>query len=114
MSYISDINQYSDKAILEEIGKFIKTKRVDAQLSQDDLAEKCTMSRSTLSLLERGESITLLNLIKILRVLDALYVFQEFKVVPQISPLLLAKENAAIYKRIRTKNKGKQQDDLGW
>ncbi|MCC7532477.1 MAG: helix-turn-helix transcriptional regulator [Bacteroidia bacterium] len=110
----SNINQYSDKAILEEIGNFIKTKRAEVKISQDDLAERCTISRSTLSLIERGESITLLNLIKILRVLDALYVLQNFKIIPQISPLQLAKEEKVKYKRIRTKHKPNSQNDIGW
>ncbi|WP_430611795.1 hypothetical protein [Flavobacterium sp. JP2137] len=49
------------------------------------------MSRFTLSLAERGENTSLVNLIKILRVLDAVYVLEHFTVAPKTSPILLAK-----------------------
>lgn len=117
MSDISNIFLYSDKSILQEIGKFIQSKRIEKRLTQDELAEKTTMSRSTISLIERGEGSTLANLIKLLRILDALYVLQEFKVIPKISPMQLAMEAQAEYKRVR-KRKGEQpsssDEDFEW
>jgi len=66
MSDISYISNLSDKAILVEIGNFIQQKRIKLNLTQQELAKQVSISRSTLSLIERGENIALINLIKIL------------------------------------------------
>lgn len=71
MNDLSYMSTLSDKAILKEVGEFIKAKRIDQNLTQDDVAKRAAISRSTLSLTERGENIALANLLKILRVLDA-------------------------------------------
>lgn len=115
MSEISYINTYSDKNIMKDIGTFVRQKRIAKNLTQQELADQAAMSRSTLSLMERGENIVLLNLIKVLRILDVLYVFEKFHLEPQISPILLAKEEAKRRKRVRTgKNADPSNYDLGW
>lgn len=108
---MNDIS-YSDSAILKEIGKFLKTTRVAQNITQDELSERAAISRSTLSLAERGENISLLNLLKILRELDALYVLDKFRVRKTVSPLLLAEEEAKMRRRASRNNKSK--DELGW
>lgn len=114
MDEFSYINSYSDKAVLQRIGEFVKQRRIDQNLTQQSLAEKAAISRSTLSLMERGENIALLNLIKVLRMLDALYVLDAFHVERSISPILLAREEHKRRKRAG-RNKGyEQNDDLGW
>ncbi|WP_285059139.1 helix-turn-helix domain-containing protein [Pedobacter ginsengisoli] len=114
MNDISYINANSDVSILKQIGEFIKEKRIEQNIKQDELASGAVISRSTLSLIERGESISLINLIKILRMLDALYVLERFKIEPQISPMLLAKEEQKKRKRaFRTKGHP-EEDELGW
>ena len=77
----------SDMAILQMIGDFIKSKRMALNKTQDELAREAGMSRSTLSLLERGEKVHLLTLIQTLRVLDELQLLDAFEVSQQISPL---------------------------
>ena len=114
MNDISDKSAYSDAAILNEIGEFLKSKRIDQNLTQDEVAERAAISRSTLSLAERGENIALANLLKILRVLDALYVFEQFRTAPQISPLQLAKEDEKKRKRASRNNSQPNNDDTGW
>ena len=113
MNDISYVSDYSDLAILKQIGEFIKSKRIDQNLTQDDLAEKASISRSTLSLAERGESIALLNLLKIMRVLDVLYVFEQFKSTKQVSPIQLAKEDEKKRKRA-SKSEVKTERGLEW
>lgn len=115
MSTISDINILSDKAILSTIGRFVQQTRIKQNINQQELADKAAVSRSTVSLFERGEGISLINLIKILRILDALYVLKEFEVREEISPLRLAKGEKKLRKRVM--KKGNIQDDnhdLGW
>lgn len=81
----------SDKALEEHIGRFIKEKRMELNKTQDALAHAAGISRSTLSLLEKGETVTLATLLQVLRVLDQLHVLDVFSVQPTVSPIQLAK-----------------------
>ena len=81
----------SDKALTEYIGAFIKYHRMEQNKTQDVLANAAGISRSTLSLLERGETVTVATLIQVLRVLDQLHVLEIFTIQELISPLALAK-----------------------
>ena len=81
----------SDKALVEHIGAFIKHHRMEQNKTQDVLANAAGISHSTLSLLERGETVTLATLVQVLRVLDQLHVMEVFMVQQTISPLALAK-----------------------
>lgn len=93
----------SDNALAEHIGAYIKHHRLEQNKSQDVLAKEAGISRSTLSLLERGESVTLSTLIQVLRVLDKLQVMDAFTIHESISPLMLAKMEK--YKRKRARSK---------
>lgn len=114
MNDLSYISTFSDIAILKEVGEFIKSKRIEQNLTQDEVADRAAISRSTLSLLERGDNISLTNLLKVLRVLDALYVLEQFKEVEQISPLQLAKEDEKKRRRASRYNKGNDKDKFEW
>jgi transcriptional regulator with XRE-family HTH domain len=106
-------NAMSDNALATHIGAFIKHYRMEQNKTQDALAKAAGISRSTLSLLERGETVTLATLIQVLRVLDKLYVMDVFSVQQDISPLMLAKIEKA--KRKRASGKGKEiQTESDW
>ena len=94
----------SDHAFLESIGKFIRHNRQEQRLTQAELASAAGIGRSTLSLLERGESVALTTLIHVLRVLQRLDVLDGFELTPTISPLQLARESLDRPKRIRKKD----------
>jgi DNA-binding XRE family transcriptional regulator len=81
----------SDKALALHIAAFIKHHRMEQNKTQDILANAAGISRSTLSLMERGETVTLATLIQVLRVLDKLYVMDVFSIQLTVSPLALAK-----------------------
>ncbi len=66
----------SDQALSKHIGNFIQHHRLEQNRTQVNVATAAGISRSTLSLLERGESVTVPKLIKVLRVLDLLHVRQ--------------------------------------
>lgn len=103
----------SDKALIETIGSFIQHHRLNQNRSQSDVAEAAGISRSTLSLLERGEKITLSSLIQVLRVLNLLHVMEVFKISNEISPIELAKLEKK--KRQRARNKNTDEQSLsGW
>lgn len=81
----------SDKVLAEHIGAFINYHRLDQNKTQEVLANAAGISRSTLSLLERGETVTLPTLIQTLRALNQLHVMEVFSVKQTVSPLALAK-----------------------
>lgn len=118
MNELSNTNWVSmtDGALIKTIGNFIKQHRLKQNKNQSDMAAAAGISRSTLSLLERGETVTLNTLIQALRVLDLLYIMDVFKTPDAISPLVYAKLKKEQRKRA-SNNKNKttnKKDDLGW
>ncbi len=103
----SDWTAMSDKTLAGQIGAFVRHHRLEQNKTQDTLAHEAGISRSTLSLLERGETVTLATLLQVLRVLDRLQVMNAFVVEERISPLMLAK----IQKEKRRRARRKQGDD---
>lgn len=106
----------SDSSLLKHIGVFIKHHRMEQNKTQDQLAHEAGISRSTLSLLERGETVTLSTLIQVLRVLNQLRIMEAFVVHEKISPLALAK----LQRKKRRRASGKKvinkrpQEDKDW
>jgi transcriptional regulator with XRE-family HTH domain len=99
----------SDKALAEYIGVFVRHHRMEQNKTQEELAAAAGISRSTLSLLERGETVTVATLIQVLRVLDQLSVLIAFEVRETLSPLALAKLQKE--KRLRARNKSKKDEN---
>jgi transcriptional regulator with XRE-family HTH domain len=105
----------SDKSLFQMIGRFIQWNRLNQNKSQDLIAETAGISRSTLSLLERGEKVRIDSLIQVLRVLDLLYIMDVFKVNDEISPLEYAKLKKKQRKQASAKKPDNHKnDDLGW
>lgn len=100
----------SDSAIARQIGAFVRYNRVEQSKTQEMLARDAGISRSTLSLLERGETVTVATLIQVLRVLDQLHVFDGFIVNSQPSPLMLAKAEMKKRQRVTTSRKTKKDN----
>ncbi len=96
----------SDKALAGHIGAFVRHHRLEQNKTQDALAHAAGISRSTLSLLERGETVTLNTLLQVLRVLEQLQVMEAFVVEQRISPLALAKMQKEKRQRARGKQSG--------
>lgn len=86
-----DWNELSDGALLEHIGNYVKHHRLSQNRSQGEVSQKAGVSRSTLSLMERGEKTNLGSFIQVLRVLDLLHVLEAFAVSTEISPVEYAK-----------------------
>lgn len=103
LSSKKDWNSMSDQALNNLIGAFVRRHRLDQNKSQKEVAQAANISRSTLSLLERGETVTLATWLRVLRVLDLLYVLDAFKSVTQISPMQLAKLEREQRKRASNK-----------
>lgn len=109
------IASMSDKAISEYIGTFVRHHRMEQNKTQDELATAAGISRSTLSLLERGETVTVTTLLQVLRVLDQLPVLSAFEVRETISPLALAKLQKGKRQRVRSKSgKDGNKEETNW
>ncbi len=105
----------SDIALSEHIGSFIRHHRMEQNKTQDELAAAAGISRSTLSLLERGKTVTVATLIQILRVLDQLQVFDAFEMKESLSPLALAKLQKEKRQRARgTSRKKDNEEETDW
>ena len=105
----------SDKSLMETIGNFIQSHRLNQNKSQEEVAVAAGISRSTLSLLERGEKTRIDSLIQVLRVLDLLYIMDIFKIQDQISPIEYAKLKKKQRKQASPKkDSNNSKNDLGW
>lgn len=91
----------SDKALAEHVGHFIREKRLERNETQQQLSHAAGISRSTLSLLEKGEVVTLATLLQVLRVLDQLQVLDVFTIHPVVSPIQVAEMELKLRKRAR-------------
>ncbi|MEN8158129.1 MAG: helix-turn-helix transcriptional regulator [Bacteroidota bacterium] len=105
----------SDAGLAGAIGDFIKHHRLNQNRTQDEVAKSANLSRSTLSLLERGETVTLATLLRVLRVLDLLHIMEVFKINREISPIEYARLQKDKRQRARPKGSDKTGDkELGW
>lgn len=109
-SYI-DWYSMTDAGLSQIIGNFIKHHRLEQNKTQIQVANDAGLSRSTLSLLERGGTVTLTTLLQVLRVLDLLNVMDVFKIQRQISPLRLAKLEKQNRKRARSTQQGETKSE---
>lgn len=73
-----------DGDILTEIGARLAHRRLDMQLSQNQLANQAGLSKRTVERIEAGESTQLLSLVRVLRVLNLLDNFDQL--LPEIGP----------------------------
>jgi transcriptional regulator with XRE-family HTH domain len=105
-SYINWVSM-SDKALSETIGTFIKRHRLNQNKTQEEVSTAAGISRSTLSLLERGETVTLTTLLQVIRILDLLQIMDTFEVKDQISPIEYAKLQKNKRQRARNKKESK-------
>ena len=88
---IMSIYGMSDREVIREIGRRLRKQRLRRNLTQQKLADRAGVSRTTISDMERGEPFQVLTLIQALRALKALETVDAFLPDPGISPLQLAR-----------------------
>lgn len=103
-SYISPRIR-SDEAWEREIGHYLKKVRQQQNKTQEEVATAANISRSTLSLLERGESGSIKTLIQVLRVLGQIDVLGAFVYQETVSPIALARSQHKEKLRVRKSKK---------
>ncbi len=86
-SNINNWNNLTDSAIVKEIGKKLSSIRLKKNITQDELAKKSGLDRTTISQLENGRPATLLTFVQVLRALDKLDLLNVFYDAEEISPI---------------------------
>lgn len=89
----------TDKTIVNHLCLQLRQLRLDQNMTQDQLAERSGLGRATISRIEKGQSVSLLTLIQMLRALNRLDLLDAFhQVSPEISPLRLLMEQKPRYR----------------
>lgn len=81
------ISLSTNPEIEKELGKRLRDRRLDMNLSQTEIADRSGLSRRTITAIEHGEGSTLSTLIALLRALNALDTLEQFLPDPGISPM---------------------------
>lgn len=81
----------SDRAIMRELGHRLKRRRLQKNLSQEMVAERAGISRSTVALVEKGAPTGLQTFLQIVRAIGVLDELEPFLQEDGISPIALAK-----------------------
>jgi len=104
----------TDEAIFRELGSRLERRRIDANLTQAELAEQAGVSKRTVERIEAGRSTDFQLLLRALR---ALRLFDELdRLVPDLpqSPMALLKKKGRERKRVgRTRTKAKSRAGQG-
>jgi len=90
----------ADIAVLHEIGDRLERRRIDAQLTQAQLAGEAGISKRTVERIEAGHSTDFVMLLRVLRVLQLFEALDQL--VPDLpqSPLMLLKGRGRAPKRV--------------
>lgn len=62
----------SEDAVLAELGRRLERHRVERNRTQADLAEEAGIGRATLQRIERGDSVQMTSIVKLMRALELL------------------------------------------
>jgi transcriptional regulator with XRE-family HTH domain len=94
-------NLLTDAAVFQEIGSRIKRKRVDASLTQAQLAEQAGIAKRTVERLESGNSTDSLALVRVLRALKIVDNLESMLPDTPQSPITLLKTHGRERTRVR-------------
>lgn len=103
----------TNEALLQYVGKQMRQMRINARLSQQQLAERAGVSRSTVTQVENGKGMKMESLVAILRALNKLEILNNFETQALVSPLLIAKLQGKIPQRIRSRDGGGNKNGKG-
>ncbi len=78
---------HTDEQILQELGTRFKTERIRQKMTQETFAKNCGVAKSTVERFEKGESVQLANLLKMLRTLHQLSGIELLLPITEPSPM---------------------------
>ena len=98
-SYNKNWYAMTDAVIVKTLCASLKQMRLNQNLSQEELAERCGLSRITISRMETGQAINLLTMVQLMRALGKLDLFNYLNEEPEISPIKVMEERAKYRKK---------------
>ncbi len=106
-----DLYGQSDKSLLRDLGRRLREARLCRNLSQQQLADRAGLNRTTISGYERGASTSTLTLVQVLRALELLDELAAFIPDPGPSPLELARREGHVRQRASGRRGPADPDD---
>lgn len=100
----------SDENVLLELTKRVKQKRLNLNITQEELSKKAGVHVQTIKNFESGKTTTLLTFIQILRAFDGLNVLDTIFPDPGISPIALLKLKGKERERASGSTKNQNED----
>ncbi len=91
MTYNADYNNLLDHEILANLGARLRAARLQANLTQDEVASRAQLNRATVASAEAGNDPRTGTIVRILRAIGRLDALDTFLVTPTVSPMQLLK-----------------------
>jgi transcriptional regulator with XRE-family HTH domain len=101
---MTDWYKCTDFEILTEMGQRVRLSRMAQNLTQQALAEKSGLNRSTIRDLENGKALNILSLIQVFRSLEMLDRLDDFLPGIESSPVLATQQRERKRVRLSPKN----------
>ncbi len=100
-----DLNQSSNEAVVRLMGQRLERLRLQANITQADLAASAGISLGTVKRAEGGKGLSLLNLVALLRALGKLSALDSFLPEPPLDPLAV-RDNKGRYRQRASGKRG--------
>ena len=104
---MQDWYPFSDLEILSEIGSRMKAFRITKNITQQVLAERSGLNRSTIRDLENGKSLNMLSMIQVFRSLDLLSKLEDLLPGTESGPVKASRQVKRQRVKLSKKDSGK-------
>lgn len=104
----------TDAAILEELGRRVKSARLRQEMTQEALAEQAGISKRTLERIEAGQSTQTSNLIRVLIALDRVTGLEDLLPSEDASPLAILKKEEGRERARRASSTSEEDEIWSW
>lgn len=104
----------TDHAVLTELGQRLAQRRIDARLTQAELAERAGVGKRTVERIEAGESAQLTSLVRIFRELELLAVLDQLLPAAAARPIDQLRRQGRRPQRVSKRAKSSDDDDWTW